>query len=139
LAVLAVGELSDGGGSRIADRQAKVRAAAEEARGDPEARRAALADGDGVVRATVVRLPDGTGYVTNNGLRELPSGRTYQLWALMDDTTGPAFVPAGVLGRDLDIAAFRFNGRVRGFAISTERTPGALAPHNPLAAEGSLA
>jgi Anti-sigma-K factor rskA, C-terminal len=139
LAVLAVGELSDGGGSRIADRQAKVRAAAEEARGDPEARRAALADGDGVVRATVVRLPDGTGYVTNNGLRELPSGRTYQLWALMDDTTGPAFVSAGVLGHDLDVAAFRFNGRVRGFAISTERTPGALAPHHPLAAEGSLA
>jgi anti-sigma-K factor RskA len=139
LAVLAVGELSDGGGSRTADRQAQVRAAAEEARGDPEARRAALADGDGVVRATVVRLPDGTGYVTNNGLEELPSGRTYQLWALMDETTGPAFVSAGVLGRDLDVAAFRFDGRVRGFAISTERTPGALAPHNPLAAEGSLA
>ena len=100
---------------------------------------AALADADGVVRATVVRLPDGTGYVTNKGLEELPSGRTYQMWALIDDKTGPAFVSAGVLGRDLDVAVFRFNGRVRGFGISTERTPGALAPHNPLAAEGSLA
>jgi hypothetical protein len=138
-AVVVVVEVVDDGGSRIAGRQAQVRAAAEEARGDAEARQAALADVDGVVRATVVRLPDGTGYVTNTALEELPSGRTYQLWALIDDTTGPAFVSAGVLGRHLDVAAFRFGGRVRGFAISTERTPGALVPHNPLAAEGSLA
>ena len=139
LAVLVGVELGGNGGSPIADRQAPVRAAAEEARSDPQSRQAALADADGVVRATVVRLPDGTGYVTNKGLEELPSGRTYQLWALIDDKTGPAFVSAGVLGRDLDVAVFRFNGRVRGFGISSERTPGALAPHNPLAAEGSLA
>jgi hypothetical protein len=137
-AVLVGMELSDDGGSRFTDRQAQARAAAE-ARGDPDARQAALADMDGVVRARVVRLPDGTGYVTNTALEQLPSGRTYQLWALIDDTMGPAFVSAGVLGRDLDVAAFRFDGRVRGFAISTERSPGALAPHSPLAAEGSLA
>jgi anti-sigma-K factor RskA len=139
VAVLVGIELGDDGGSRLADRQARTRAAAEEARGDPGARQAALADVDGVVRARVVRLPDGTGYVTNTALEQLPSGRTYQLWALVDDTMGPAFVSAGVLGRDLDVAAFRFDGRVRGFAISTERIPGALAPHSPPAAEGSLA
>jgi Anti-sigma-K factor rskA, C-terminal len=138
-AVLVGIELGDDGGSRLGDRQALTRAAAEEARGDPGARQAALADIDGVVRARVVRLPDGTGYVTNTALEQLPSGRTYQLWALVDDTMGPAFVSAGVLGRDLDVAAFRFDGRVRGFAISTERIPGALAPHSPPAAEGSLA
>jgi hypothetical protein len=135
-AVLVGIELGDDGD---ADRQAQARAAAEEARVDPESRQAALADTDGVVRARVVRLPDGTGYVTNTALEQLPSGRTYQLWALIDDTTGPAFVSAGVLGRDPDVAAFRFDGRVRGFAISTERSPGALAPHSPLAAQGSLA
>jgi Anti-sigma-K factor rskA len=129
-------ELGDGGGARLTDR---ARAAAEEARDDPESRQAALADTDGVVRARVVRLPDGTGYVTNTALEQLPSGRTYQLWALIDDPKGPAFVSAGVLGRDPDVAAFRFDGRVRGFAISTERTPGALAPRSPLTAEGSLA
>ncbi len=138
-AVLVGIELGDDGGSRLGDRQALTRAAAEEARGDPGARQAALADIDGVVRARVVRLPDGTGYVTNTALEQLPTGRTYQLWALVDDTMGPAFVSAGVLGRDLDVAAFRFDGRVRGFAISTERIPGALAPHSPPAAEGSLA
>ena len=138
-AVLVGMELGDDGGARLADRQAQARAAAEEARGDPESRQAALADTDGVVRARVVRLPDGTGYVTNTALEQLPNGRTYQLWALMDDTMGPAFVSAGVLGRDLDVAAFRFDGRVRGFAISTERSPGALAPRSPLTAEGSLA
>jgi Anti-sigma-K factor rskA len=138
-AVLVGIELGDDGGSRLGDRQALTRAAAEEARGDPGARQAALADVDGVVRARVVRLPDGTGYVTNTALEQLPTGRTYQLWALVDDTMGPAFVSAGVLGRDLDVAAFRFDGRVRGFAISTERIPGALAPHSPPAAEGSLA
>ena len=138
-AVLVGMELGDDGGTRLADRQAQARAAAEEARGDPESRQAALADTDGVVRARVVRLPDGTGYVTNTALEQLASGRTYQLWALIDDTMGPAFVSAGVLGRDPDVAAFRFDGRVRGFAISTERSPGALAPRSPLTAEGSLA
>jgi hypothetical protein len=138
-AVLVGMELGEDGGARLADRQAQARAAAEEARGDPESRQAALADTDGVVRARVVRLPDGTGYVTNTALEQLPNGRTYQLWALIDDTTGPAFVSAGVLGRDPDVAAFWFDGRVRGFAISTERSPGALAPHSPLAAQGSLA
>jgi anti-sigma-K factor RskA len=130
--------LSDDG-SQGADRQAQLRAAVEAARDDPEAREAALADGDGEVRATIVYLDDGTGYVTNTALEKLPRGRTYQLWAMVEDETGPAVVSAGVLGRDLELAAFRFDGRVRGFAISTENAPGALAPHEPLTAEGSLA
>jgi len=130
--------LSDDG-SPDADRQAQLRAAVEAARDDPEAREAALADVDGEVRATVVYLDDGTGYVTNTALDKLPRGRTYQLWAMVDDETGPAVVSAGVLGRDVELAAFHFDGRVRGFAISTEKAPGALAPHEPLTAEGSLA
>lgn len=139
LAVFAVAELSGDRSSPVGDLRAQVSAAAEEARSDPNARQAALADADGIVRATVIHLPRGTGYVTNTALEVLPEGRTYQLWALVDDQTGPAFVSAGVLGRDLETAAFQFKGTVRGFAISTERTPGALAPHEPLAADGSLA
>jgi Anti-sigma-K factor rskA len=137
-AVLVVRGLGDDGSSRVAGRESQVIAAAEEARRDPEARQAALADADGVVRAKVVHLPDGTGYLTDIALDELPAGRTYQLWALTDNQTGPAFVSAGVLGRDLEAAAFRFDGAARGFAISNERTPGALAPHEPLSANGSL-
>lgn len=139
LALVSLVELTGDGGSPDADRQAQLRAAVEEARGDPDAREAALADVDGNVRATVVYLKDGTGYLTNTALDKLPKGRTYQLWALVDDDTGPAIVSAGVLGRDLELSAFRFHGPVRGFAISTENTPGALAPHEPLTAEGSLA
>jgi hypothetical protein len=137
LLVVAVVELRIDDGQDL-DARAQLLAAAEEARGDPDARQAALADVDGVRRATVVYLPDGTGYVMNTALRELPNGRTYQLWALVDSETGPAAVSAGVLGRDVDVAAFRYDQPVRGFAISTEQEPGALAPHEPLAADGSL-
>ena len=121
------------------DRVARLAQAAEDARSDPDARQAALADGDGVARATIVYLPDGTGYVTNRALDELPEDKTYQLWVVVDDARGPAVVSAGVLGRDVEVAAFHYNGPVRGFAISTEDEPGALAPHEPLAAEGALA
>jgi hypothetical protein len=137
--VFVVGELREDGGSRVADRRAQVLATVDQARGDPAAREAVLADLDGVVRANVVYLPDGTGYVVDTTLERLPKGRTYQLWALIDDPTGPTVVSAGVLGRDVAVAAFRVDAPVRGFAISTERAPGALAPHEPLAAQGSLA
>jgi hypothetical protein len=137
--VFVVGELREDGGSRVADRRTQVLAAADQARGDPAAREAVLADLDGAVRANVVYLPDGTGYVVDTTLERLPQGRTYQLWAMIDDPTGPTAVSAGVLGRDIAVAAFRVDAPVRGFAISTERAPGALAPHEPLAAQGSLA
>jgi anti-sigma-K factor RskA len=121
------------------DRVAQVAQAADEARRDPDAREAALADGDGAARASIVYLPDGTGYVTNTALDELPEGQTYQLWAVIDDARGPAVVSAGVLGPDVEVAAFHYDGPVRGFAISTEDEPGALAPRAPLTAEGALA
>ncbi len=139
LAVAGVVALRDDDGSSSADRVAQLARAAEEARSDPGARQAALADGDGVARATVVYLPDGTGYVTNTALDDLPEGRTYQWWAVVDDGAGPAVVSAGVLGRGPEVAGFHYDGPVRGFAISTEDAPGALAPHEPLAAEGALA
>jgi Anti-sigma-K factor rskA len=137
--VFVVGELREDGRSRVADRRTQVLAAADQARGDPAAREAVLADLDGAVRANVVYLPDGTGYVVDTTLERLPQGRTYQLWAMIDDQTGPTVVSAGVLGRDVAVAAFRVDAPVRGFAISTERAPGALAPREPLAAQGSLA
>ena len=136
IAIVGVVALRDDGST---DRVAQLARAAEDARSDPDARQAALADSDGVARATVVYLPDGTGYVTNKALAELPEDKTYQLWAVVDDVRGPAVVSAGVLGRDVEVAAFRYDGPVRGFAISTEDAPGALAPRQPLAAEGALA
>jgi Anti-sigma-K factor rskA len=136
IAVVGVVALRDDSGT---DRVAQLAQAADDARSDPESREAALADGDGVARATVVYLPDGTGYVTNEALDELPEEKTYQLWAIVDDVRGPAVVSAGVLGQDVEVAAFRYDGPVMGFAISTEDVPGALAPHEPLTAEGALA
>jgi len=136
IAVVGVVELRDDGRP---DGVAQLARAADDARSDPDAREAALADGDGVARATVVYLPDGTGFVTNRALDALPEDKTYQLWAVVDDARGPAVVSAGVLGPDVEVAAFHYDGPVRGFAISTEDAPGALAPHEPLAAEGALA
>jgi anti-sigma-K factor RskA len=136
VAVVGVVAMRDDDGT---DPATQVAQAAEDARADPDARRAALADSDGVARATVVYLPDGTGYVTNEALDELPEGQAYQLWAVVDDARGPAAVSAGVLGPEVEVAAFHYDGPVRGFAISTEDAPGALAPRAPLTAEGALA
>ncbi|HEX6311579.1 MAG TPA: anti-sigma factor [Acidimicrobiia bacterium] len=126
--VVALREDGASGGDRIAE-------AADAAQNDPAAREAALADRDGVARAAVVYLPDGTGYVRNLALADLPPGRTYQLWAVVDDTV----VSAGVLGPDVDVVAFHYDGPVRAFAISTEDAPGARTPHEPVTAEGALA
>jgi hypothetical protein len=136
VAVVGVVAMRDDDG---ADPAPQVAQAAEAARADPDAREATLADGEGVARATVVYLPDGTGYVTNEALAELPEDKTYQLWAVVDEVGGPTVVSAGVLGHDVDVAAFHHDAPVRGFAISTEDSAGALEPHQPLAAEGALA
>lgn len=44
-----------------------------------------LANGEGAAVAEVVLLPDGTGFLTIEGLPEVEDGRTYQLWGVMDD------------------------------------------------------
>jgi anti-sigma-K factor RskA len=110
--------------------------AAEAASRDPRAARVALSSTDGALGARVVYLPGGDGFLVENNLRTLPSGRTYQLWALMGDRPAPRPISAGVLGPDPGVTAFRVQGPVAGFAITDEQAPGVDAPSTAALVQG---
>jgi anti-sigma-K factor RskA len=93
---------------------------------DPGARRVTLSSPDGALLVEAVVLPDGKGYLIEDNLRGLPSGQTYQLWAL----GGEAPISAGVLGPNPGITAFTVDPRLQGLAISQERAGGATAPED---------
>ncbi|HKA92241.1 MAG TPA: anti-sigma factor [Acidimicrobiia bacterium] len=115
-----------------------VLAAAETASRDPNAVSTALASPDGTVRARVVYLPDGDGFLVEDSLRSLPSDRTYQLWALMGDGQPARAVSAGVLGPDPGVAAFRAQGPVVAFAITDEPLPGVASPGSEPVVQGTV-
>jgi anti-sigma-K factor RskA len=109
-----------------ADEAGLARAAAAAAVRD-DARLLTLASETGDVRAEAVILPDGRGYLVEDSLRPLPTGRTYQLWAL----GGPDPISAGVLGRDPGVVAFTVDPSATGLAITPERAGGVVAPEHP--------
>ena len=96
-------------------------AAAAAARSD--ARRVEMRSPDGSLQADAVVLPDGTGYLLDANLPELPPDRTYQLWAVV----GTSKISVGVLGRDLGPLAFRAAADVSAFAITNEIAGGVIA------------
>jgi hypothetical protein len=102
-------------------------AAATRALADPDARRAALRSTDGKLSADAAVRPDGTGFLVVHRLPALPSGRTYQLWAI----AGGQKISAGVLGRQPQVVAFRyaFPG-VAAFAVTDERDGGVVETAN---------
>jgi len=104
---------------------------------DPRARTLHLESTSGAT-ATVVTMTDGEGYLMAVHLPRLERGTTYQLWAVTGDPDQPAMVSAGVLGRDVEIAAFRAPGDARGFMITTEDAPGSNSPHGAHVLEGSF-
>jgi anti-sigma-K factor RskA len=116
-----------------------VLAAAETASRDPRADRVRLSSADGAIEARIVYLPDGEGFLVENNLRPLPSGRTYQLWALMGDAQPARPISAGVLGPDPGVAAFRVQGPVVGFAVTDEQSPGVASSDNPALIQGAVA
>jgi anti-sigma-K factor RskA len=116
-----------------------VLAAAETASRDPRAARVRLSSTDGALQARVVYLPDGEGFLVENNLRPLPSGRTYQLWALMGDEQPARPISAGVLGPDPGVSAFRAQGPVVGFAVTEEQSPGVASSSNPAVIQGVVA
>ena len=79
---------------------------------------------DGADVARVVLLPDGSGYLKNDGLAPLDADHTYQLWALTGDPDHPVAISAGVLGSNPKAAAFRTTTDVHGFAITVEQESG---------------
>ena len=93
---------------------------------DPSARRVNLQRISGVVEAEAVMLPDGTGYLTNSRLPELPSDRTYQLWAVV----GTNKISVGVLGPKVSSAGFRAPPNASALAVTAEPAGGVVASDN---------
>jgi hypothetical protein len=115
-----------------------MRRAALAAMADPRSRTLRLESGDGAA-ATLVTTPEGEGYLMSADLPRLAQGRTYQLWAMTGTGETPAMVSAGVLGRDVGLAAFRSPPDTRGFAITEEDASGGVRPHGRRVLEGSFA
>ena len=108
------------------DRSAVESAAAIAAR-TPGARTTEMRASIGGRSASVILLPDGTGYVTRSNLERLPAGRTYQLWALVGDPEDPTAISAGVLGASPGTVPFRYSGPAFGFAVTDEARPGVVS------------
>ncbi len=102
------------------------------------AREVALAPANGVEVARIVLLPDGTGFLQNDGMTPLPSDHTYQLWALSGTGDQPIAISAGVLGPSPRTVGFHTSGDVRGFGLTVEKTPGVVASTQPMYASATV-
>jgi hypothetical protein len=114
-----------------------MRRAALAAMADPEARTLYLDSEDGAA-ATLVTTTSGEGYLMSAELPRLERGRTYQLWAMTGPDDAPTMVSAGVLGRDIELAAFRAPDDAWGFAITDEEGSGGVQPHGHRVLEGTF-
>lgn len=106
-----------------------TRRAADAAAADPSASTVELASVNGDWHATVVTMPDGSGYLMRHNLPPLPDGRTYQLWAVTGTPEHQRFVSAGVLGPSFGVAAFRGPDQPVGYAVTDEAAPGVVRSH----------
>ena len=83
----------------------------------------------------VVVLPDGSGYLRNEGMAPVAPGQTYQLWAI----NGDEMISAGVLGPDPGTVAFHMSGPLAAVALSVENDRiGAIQPTLPVYAGANL-
>jgi hypothetical protein len=99
--------------------------AAAVAAGVPDARSVTLT-GDG--RVVITLLPDGTGFITESDLAELPSDRTYQLWIVQDGEV----VSAGLLRRGATGSTFRFDPEsLEGLVLTEEEAAGVVTSDGP--------
>ena len=89
--------------------------------------------------ASIVLTASGTGFVVNDqhdGLARLPSGRTYQLWAVVGKKT----ISLGLLGSQPSVVPFSVAGSpgVSVFAITNEVAGGVVASANMAVAVGTV-
>lgn len=101
----------------------------------PDARRVVMRSADGTLTAKAVILGDGTGYVLDANLPQLPPDRTYQLWAVV----GTSRISVGVLGRNMGPLAFHAAGDVSAFAITNETAGGVIVSQQQPTVVGTLA
>lgn len=76
--------------------------------------------------AEVVVQPSGPAFLFNQGLPALPSGQTYQLWAMIDGQP----ISVGVLGAHPATVAFSLDAAAttKAFAVTVEPAGGSVAP-----------
>ncbi len=110
VAVLAVGVLRNNNES-FSVRDAMARAAKS-----VDARATTLHSSDGAVTVDAVVDADGHGYLAATTLPGLPSGRTYQLWGLIDGEP----ISLGVLGHRPGIESFSVDGNLTTLMVSNE-------------------
>jgi len=102
------------------------------------ARQVSLTAAHGAEVARVVLLPDGSGYLKNDGMTRLGKAYTYQLWALTGSRARPVAISAGVLGPDPAAAAFRASTDVRGFVLTVEHAGGVAQSTQPPYASATM-
>ena len=100
----------------------------------PHAVAVSLRSPDGSMVVSAVVTADGSGYVAPGNLPGLPSGQTYQLWAI----TGGHPVSVGVLGPEMGLSTFKADGRIDNLAITAENAPGAATPNLPPVVIGAV-
>ena len=115
-----------------------MRQSATAAMADPRARVIRLA-GSGDASATVVTMPDGSGFLMGHRVPRLADDRTYQLWALVGDRAAPMMISAAVMGRGMDVTAFDAPADAFGFAVTVEPRHGAVRPSTTMVFEGTFA
>jgi Anti-sigma-K factor rskA/Putative zinc-finger len=112
-----------------------VEAAALSAASEPGAQHVQLERfGGGAVMDAVV-LPDGTAYVFDSTMAELPEDSTYQLWAL----SGDGAVSLGLLGRDPGARELDVPPGTVGLAVTEEPSSGSIEPTGMPVASADLA
>jgi anti-sigma factor RsiW len=102
--------------------EGNVARTAEAAARRPDARTVELKSTSGALTAEAVLLGDGTGYLVDANLPQLPPDRTYQLWAVV----GQNKISVGVLGPRAGPVAFHTSGDVGALAITEEVAGGVV-------------
>ena len=126
--------------NRLDDLSGEVAAAREvsdlsEALVDPDTTITELTSPDGELTVRTVLTSDGDSFLIGDSLPLLPSGQTYQLWALLDNEP----VSVGLLGADPDLERFHVDGPVRGLMISREPAGGVDQPTSVALVAGEVA
>lgn len=102
---------------------------------DDSARKVDLRSDGGVTLAQAVVRDSGEAYLVDTSLPTLPDDQTYQLWAVVGDTT----VSVGLLGSDPGVSAFKVAGEdITVLAVTAEQAGGVVSSSNTPVVSGLL-
>lgn len=94
----------------------------------------ALANANGDAKVELMMDDKGNVMVDGRSLETLSKTETYQLWAIVADSTpgsnGSKVISAGVFGNDPDITMTHVDGDIKGFALTREVSGGVVKSNN---------